>query len=403
MGDDEYSVDSEKEPPKGIPVPVWSLLNVGVLGAVAGAALSVTPPPNTPGVVVPPSLIVKPNNPGPPLMPKTLPGLPDPPIIPCAQDDACGFILGAVNPVLPPNTLALMNIPGTCQNWSREWLRTGKDTKELEVDRIRQRFAMALMYCEFDGPNWLESDLWVSDLHECDWYTMIGVDPCGDDEKYQVIRNYGQQMRGTLPPEISMLSSLWEITLSGNLLEGPIPQELSKLSLLDTLVLSYNLFEGPIPDFVWKYEDMVYMDLAYNFFNSSIPNSVYMTMPNLRSLFLENNDMAGTIPPEFASTEKLMQLHLDGNKFTGPIPVELFQAKEKFEELFLHGNKFDGSIAPGLADLKSLEKLTLYDNNLVGNIEEVCKNTISNGGKLEPPKIDKNLVECSCCISGDGS
>jgi len=35
---------------------------------------------------------------------------------------------------------------------------------EFQVERIRQQFAMALMYCEFNGDNWLEGELWVSSI-----------------------------------------------------------------------------------------------------------------------------------------------------------------------------------------------------------------------------------------------
>jgi len=98
------------------------------------------------------------------------------------------------------------------------------------------------------------------------------------------------------------------------------------------------------------------------------------------------------------TTEKL---HLDGNQFTGPLPEELFQSKPKFEELFLHRNNFDGPIPAGLGNLNKLQDLTLYDNNLTGDIEEVCKNFNTNGGKLKSAQVDKTKVACSCCGAGD--
>merc|ERR1711933_4705 len=237
---------------------------------------------------------------------------------------------------------------------------------------------------------------------------MIGVDPCSRDEVYQIIRNYGQQMRGTLPLEISMISTLWEITLSDNLLEGPIPEEYAKLSELDTLILSFNLFRGPIPDFMWEYEDMVHMDLGYNFFNSSIPQTAYLTSPKLQVLFLENNDMVGSIPPEFGTLD-FKRLHLDGNRFDGPIPEELFQKipgentkdgtekDRRLEELYLNGNLFDGQIPSGLSDLNRLRDLQLYDNDFSGNIDEICPKV--NAGTLVA-QVDTAKVQCSCCGNG---
>jgi hypothetical protein len=374
--DDLYSNPSSedsKEEPKGTVVPVWLFLTAAVLASVVGATAVSGPPPTQVGI--PPNMLVDPTVPiaG---SPPTLPNLPNAPSIPAALDPATGFIQAALDPVFPPSTAALINVPGTCQNWSREWLRTGKDIMEFQVNRIRQRFAMALMYCEFNGDNWLENELWVSELHECDWYGMIGVDPCSRDETYQIIRNYGQQMRGTLPPEMAMLTNLWEIELSDNLLSGTIPTDFARLTDLDTFRLSFNLFNGKIPDFMWEFEDMVFMDLSYNFFTGTIPDTVHLTEPNLRVLFVENNDLSGTIPSTFGNLDWKL-LHMNGNNFKGTIPSDIYAAR--MEELMLHNNELTGtfpaeSFANDFPGTKSkLTKLTFNNNNLEGDISELSK------------------------------
>ena len=274
---------------------------------------------------------------------------------------------------------------------------------EFQVERIRQRFAMALMYCEFNGDNWLEGELWVSELHECDWYTMIGVDPCGRHEQYQIIRNYGQQMRGTLPPEMSMVSTLWEITLSDNLLSGTIPDDFRKLTELDTFSLSFNLFKGPIPDFMWQFEDMVHMDLAYNFFTGKIPEGVPANSPNLNILFLENNDISGSIPTDFGQL-KWKRLHMDGNQLTGTIPSDLHSPK--MEELMLHNNQLGGTFptAPFVNDIPGgrspLNSVTIYNNDITGSVEEMCPLTQQGTGSLTTFEVDVDEVLCSCCTPG---
>ena len=386
----EPSTEESKQEPKGTVMPVWLFLTVAVLASVVGATSVAAPA--TPAAAVPPSIIFEPGATGgnPPL-----PNLPVTPAVPCPEDASCGFIMGAIDPVFPPQTRALINIPGTCQNWAREWLRTGKDIMQFPVERIRQRFAMALMYCEFNGDNWLEGELWVSDLHECDWYTMIGVDPCGRHEQYQIIRNYGQQMRGTLPPELSMVSTLWEINLSDNLLEGDIPPEWAQMSELDTLQLSFNLFKGAIPQFVWEFEDMVYLDLAYNFFTGEIPETVHLTEPNLRNLMLENNDMSGSLPTTFGSLD-WQRLHLDGNQFTGTIPADI--AGPNTKEILLHNNQFSGEFPTrefASQDRSKLEEVTLYNNNFDGDVNDMCNLVLD--GRLTTFAVDQDKVACDCC------
>lgn len=85
-----------------------------------------------------------------PMSPVAPPVLPNLPVagVPCPQDPACGAVMLAIDPILPPQSRVLINVPGACQHWARDWLRTGKDVMEFQVERIRQCFAMALIYCD---------------------------------------------------------------------------------------------------------------------------------------------------------------------------------------------------------------------------------------------------------------
>lgn len=335
--------------------------------------------------------------------PSPLPPLPTIPSLPCPQDPHCGYIMGALEPVFPPSTRALLNIPGTCQHWTREWLRSGKDVLEFSVDRIRQRYTLALWYCEFKGHTWTNAELWVSDLHECDWFN-VGVNLCSRNGQIQIIRNLSQQIRGTLPPELSMLSSLSEITLSDNLLSGSIPSDYAKLTQLDTLALSFNSFEGPIPDFVWQYPNMIYIDLAFNSFTGTIAGDVYLTEPNLSVLFLANNKLSGSIPSTFGSLDWQL-LHLNDNLLTGIVPRDI--NSPRMEELRLHNNRLSGefpaeSFAGDNPGRSKLREVTLYHNgnpdtpdagSITGNFEVMCN--LIYDCKLELLEVDDPI--CPCC------
>jgi hypothetical protein len=397
-----YSEESRKESkqkPKGVVIPVWLMLALAVMTSViVTTAIS---KPGATEIGVPPPILYDLTAPARGSWP-VLPDLVVVPGLPCAQDSTCGFVMGAISPDLPTRTRPLVNIEGTCQHWAREWLRTSRDIMEFKPERIRQRFAMAILYCEFNGDNWLEGDFWLSDLHECDWYTLVGVDPCGRREQYQIIRSYGQQMRGTLPPELSMISTLWEVTLSDNLIEGTIPPEYYKLSKLGTLSLAFNLFKGPIPDYFWEYENMAFLDLSFNFFTGTIPNTVPLTEPDLRVLFLDNNDLTGTIPTTFGQLD-WKRLHLDGNRFTGTIPSDI--NAPRIEEIMLHNNQLTGtfpaaSFATEFAGKHSkLRVLTLNNNELSGDMNEMCP--LISDGRLQRFDVDLDKMVCDCCSSGD--
>jgi len=208
-------------------------------------------------------------------------------------------------------------------------------------------------------------------------------------------------MRGTLPPELSMMSTLWEVTLSDNLLSGTIPPDYSKLSELDTFSLSYNLLKGTIPQFMWEYKNMVYMDLAYNFFHGTIPTGVHHIERNLADLFLENNNLSGSIPTDFGMLQ-WKRLHLDNNRFEGKIPSDINSGKT--QEIMLHNNKLTGDFpaadfATNFANDKSpLSMVTLYNNEIEGDLEDMCRLFFT--GSLMIFEVDLDKVTCSCCTQG---
>jgi len=344
---------------------------------------------------LPPSVLIDPEADAIPLLPST-------PHLPCAEDPACVFVMEAIEPVFPPSTRALINITGSCQNFAREWLRMDNNVMEYHDERIRQRYTMALLYCEWNVEEWNDSELWLSDLHECDWFVGEEWEPCNRlNEQYQILRFPGHQIQGTLPPELSMMSSLWEITLSNNLISGTIPEDYYKLSQLDTISLSNNLFEGPIADFVWFFEDMVFLDLAYNFFSGLLPEILHLTQPNLEVLLLESNDLSGTIPLTFNSLN-WHRLHLDGNDLSGPVPAGL--VAPNMEELHLHNNRLTGVFPADTYTIPAaseLRELTLYNNEITGDLDNICN--LFYNGKLEVLKVDLGSVSCQCCSSGSES
>merc|ERR1712193_249333 len=318
IADDDVSEyeeeDDNKEPPvTGVPLATWSML---ALGAVAGAGAAVGPT-TTP--------IPSPNGPQFALdnggqTPTTDAFFPDPSnLTPCTTDPTCRMVSEGLGPYIPPGTAELFDIPGTCQTKARDWLRTGEDVLEFTGERIRQRYAMTVFFCEQDGGEWLENDMWLSDLHECDWYNMIGLDPCNRVEQMEMIRIHGNGLQGTLPSELLILSTIYEFTAADNLITGTFPPNYEQLNELDTLVLAFNQFSGEIPGYFFRFKDMVYWDVGFNKFTGTIPQDVPQKMPNLQVMFGENNNFSGTLPDNLGTLD-LKNVHLDDNEFVGTIP-----------------------------------------------------------------------------------
>lgn len=403
--------DDEPKPITGVPCAAWTFLALGVvaggLANMGGTVPMAASPANG-------DSFFEANPNAPTATDKFFP--PPNSLAPCANDAACGAVMKGLGPNLPPSTKALIDIPGTCQSKARDWLRTGKDVLEFDAERIRQRYAVTVFFCETDGGDWLENDMWLSDLHECDWYNRLGLDPCNRVEQFEILRIHDNGLQGTLAPELSILSSLYELTLSDNMITGTFPSDYSSLSELDTFVLAFNQFEGPMPGFIFRFPDMVYWDIAYNRFTGTLPQNIPETMPDLQVMMMENNDVGGTIPTNLG-TLNLRRVHMDDNALTGNIPTE-FGQPPNLKQLYLHGNQLTGGIPSELGNLQALEALTLHYNSLGNANGDGPVDNVGNGNpnnndvdeslcnlmyqkSLSTISVDCGTVTCECCTCGE--
>jgi len=322
---------------------------------------------------------------------------------PCQQDVNCSVVLmGALEPALPPESRILIDFPGTCQNTARTWLRNQTNSTDLPPERIRQRFALAVFYCELDGENWANQGLWMSEYRECDWLvnTAGGINYCDQSNLLQILRMPNQHLKGTLPPELSMISTLWEVDVSSNDIAGTIPSGYASLTELDTSSIRSNHMQGTIPHFVWEFEDMNYLDLSCNSFSGTIPVGVSRTEPSLRTLLVGNNALSGSIPTDFGVFD-WKRLHLQNNRLSGTIPATI--SAPRLEELLLHNNQLTGYFPSSnfLATGESigLRRITLYDNDIEGDLNPMCQLFFTTGN-FEALEVDLTKVSCQCCAPG---
>ncbi|KAJ9540289.1 hypothetical protein OSB04_026795 [Centaurea solstitialis] len=87
------------------------------------------------------------------------------------------------------------------------------------------------------------------------------------------------------------------VNLSNKNMTGSIPSDLTKLTSLEELWLDGNALTGSIPDF--------------------------MGCPNLRIIHLENNQLSGHLPSSLANLPKLSKLYVQNNLLSGYVPSGL--------------------------------------------------------------------------------
>jgi len=220
------------------------------------------------------------------------------------------------------------------------------------------RAALRALYEATDGPNWQNSEHWMTDTPLGTWYGVRTSDR--GRVELLVLRNNG--LKGTIPLEIWTLDKARQLWLSTNQLHGTLPPEIGNLTSLEGLYLYQNRLEGAIPPEIGKLTLLKELVLASNDLAGIPPEIGNLT--RLHTLWMAFNSMAGTqIPTELGNLVNLERLLLQYNGFDGPIPSSLGNL-ENLRILFLHNNQLSGPVPPEIGRLKSLETMSLAHNKL---------------------------------------
>jgi len=203
---------------------------------------------------------------------------------------------------------------------------------------------------------------WLSEKHECFWAGVV----C-DDYQVRAIELTGQDIVGTLPSELAMLSSIQSITLAWNDFYGTVPSEMFRMQQLVNLELQYNFFTGQVLSTEPYTTNLERLVLTGNMLSGNIAACV--KLPNLKGLYVQDNNLSGTIPNEIENARFLSFLRMEQNFLKGTIPSEIGNLAN-LKELWLFRNTFTGTLPRELGNLSSLMDQRLHFNAFHGSIPE---------------------------------
>lgn len=321
-----------------------------------------------------------------------------------------------------------------------DWMLQDPNVKTYPDWRILQRFALATLYHSTNGNEWTNNKDWLSyDLHECEWQNQPsfnnmyfvrklypayfhGFEPpegrCYKwDGKYQNLWLHHNNMVGTLPQELFLLSSLKTLGMAGNpSLRGFMPTQLGKLTDLQGLVTSATQLQGAVPStigylsdlriFVFEMEgtlptelkkltNLTHLGIGRQSQKLTAPASFFLKgdLPKLKWFSGQVSGITGTIPTEVGLLTTLQTIGLPRNRISGSIPSEVGLLTDlgffvvhdgdktlngtlpsqlglmtSATHLNLNGNQFSGTIPSEMGLLTKLNELLLERSRFTGNI-----------------------------------
>ncbi|CAB9513123.1 Fibronectin leucine rich transmembrane protein 2 [Seminavis robusta] len=304
--------------------------------------------------------------------------------------------------LLPEVSVSKMNKVGSPQEEAFNWMTEDPNFWAYSDARRLQRFALATFFYSTHGASWTNNTNWMSyGHHECQWFSRdvrvlpdprsparmlyeglanVTSFPCdsiastnqdsgySEDQEYIHLWFYQNSLRGKMPDEVHLLTSLQTIILDVNdELTGSVPSLIGQLTSLKWLSLAPSDIGGTIPTEIGMLSDLQELYLSNPNIFGTLPSELgLLTNLEYGLSFLQTN-ISGTIPTELGLLSKLDWLYLFGSQLSGNVPSELAQLDEVLQ-ISLQSNQLNGTIPSELGSMKNLQWLILSYNDLSGGI-----------------------------------
>ncbi|MEK6372465.1 MAG: fibronectin type III domain-containing protein [Acidobacteriota bacterium] len=160
------------------------------------------------------------------------------------------------------------------------------------------------------------------------------------------------QFIGTIPTGVAALDRLYVLDVSQNFLTGPLP-DFTRLGTLGYANFEGNQLSGSIPAGIGVLTNVIDARFSNNAFTGPLPHEIG-NLTNAEYVVFANNLLEGTIPAEIGNLKKVYSLELYGNRFTGTIPPQIGDMSG-LQFLGLSFNALRGPVPPEITKLTKLE------------------------------------------------
>jgi hypothetical protein len=341
-------------------------------------------------------------------------------------DERSESILAHINKV-KLSTFDIHYPPGnaSCEELAVQWL-VEEDPLQLSADsdeeifRLDQRYALVTIWCHLAGPTWTDSSEWLDAIDECSWFGLsctYGIATANVTQGIVIqIELDSNNLAGSIPADIGMLSSLEILSLTENAITGTMPSTIGndlpvaflalstnvirgtihssffKLVHLETLYLEGNQLSGTLPWEIGNLSNLQVFSIDNNRITGSIPSSIGK-WKMLKEFYTAANYMNGTIPSDIGNLTDIQIFVIDNNRYTGTLPVTIGNFSQVID-FVVEANRFSGQIPSSIDRWTSIKQGFFSDNSFTGTMP-LCTKKL----QLDALVVDCGEVECSCCTA----
>jgi len=244
--------------------------------------------------------------------------------------------------------------------------------------------ALVDLYNSTNGPGWTNKTNWLQPgTSVATWYGVTV-----SSNRVTQLNLSDNQVIGTLPSTIAVLTELTTLHIRGNQiagLSGPIPFAIGYLTKLVSVDLARNFLTGPFPTSFANLTLLQNLALDANSFGGPIPPEIF-SLTSLTNLSMSACQFTGSISPQIGNLTNLVTLNFIANQLSGPIPDQI-GSLTNLQQLYLNSNQLTGSIPAAIGNL-NLSYAWFDHNSLAGTVPSFSGST----GPLNL-RLQNNLLE----------
>ncbi|KAI8903713.1 kinase-like domain-containing protein [Gorgonomyces haynaldii] len=185
--------------------------------------------------------------------------------------------------------------------------------------------------------------------------------------KIEMIQLYANQLVGGIPPSFSQLKTIKMLQVARNRLTEPLSPLLGQIQSLEWFSCADNMITGTLPPELGNLSNLQFFAFVANRIHGSIPSS-FGNLKNLKDLAGTENLLTGSLPTELGDCTALENIYINDNQINGTIPPSLGKLKH-LNWIYLANNSLSGPLPPELANAP-IQKLILYSNKFTQGIPE---------------------------------
>eukprot|EP01018_Ginkgo_biloba_P017568 Gb_32049 [translate_table: standard] len=227
-------------------------------------------------------------------------------------------------------------------------LETGIEKSHVGVQGSAEEFDILMDFMKAVDPDGGLNNTWDKAQDHCLWKGIT----CSPSVPNMVtkIRLENMELNGTVDAiSLCSLPSLRVVGLEENNLRGSIPEEISGCKNITHIYLSYNQLSGSIPDSLASLSSLHRLNLSHNKLTGPIPAG-FSRLSGLMTLLVDINELSGEIPA--LNLTMFQDFNVSYNNLSGRLP----EGSEHFPNSAYFGNEYlCGTQASGACNMNNTD------------------------------------------------